>query len=351
MEAFDSDLIQVLWVEDDPKVIGSYPLKAEELGLELHDYSCWDDARVALEKDYDRWSAIILDAKCKFHREDPDNAVKFLAAALKDIAVISKEKRRIIPWYVLTGGAESEVSDSIIDDRMKWDADWTEATNKNYYSKNIDNETLFRRIRYYAKKSPQIQIREMYRNVFEAMKECEIDNNGCFALEDLLIPIHFLNEVKYKDYNGQFVKAREVLEYTFRSMASHGILPDWGKKINLRWSCLILSGVSAKRKSNNGEDITVIESKYAVLPPVLKRVLREMADIIPAFCHSDTEDDGEIKKEEYLSSVSNSPFLLKSFALQLCDLILWYNGYINTHPNVDDNKMAWRDNRNSKLQE
>lgn len=39
------DLVQVLWVEDDPMVTESYPLKAESEGLELVPYSCWDDAK------------------------------------------------------------------------------------------------------------------------------------------------------------------------------------------------------------------------------------------------------------------------------------------------------------------
>ena len=100
------DLIQVLWVEEDPMVTESYPLKAESEGLELVPYSCWDDAKKALEEDYDRWSAIILDAKCKQHRDSADNAIKFLGEALKDISKLSEKKSRILPWYILTGGDE-----------------------------------------------------------------------------------------------------------------------------------------------------------------------------------------------------------------------------------------------------
>ena len=44
------DLIQVLWVEDDPKVTETYPLKAEAFGLELVSFLCWDDAKEACEK-------------------------------------------------------------------------------------------------------------------------------------------------------------------------------------------------------------------------------------------------------------------------------------------------------------
>ena len=339
MQAYD--LIQVLWVENDPKVTKTYPQKAENFDLELVSFPCWDDAKAALERDYDRWAAIILDAKCKFHRDSDDNAVVFLREALKDIAAISKDKRRVIPWYVLTGGAESEVSDSINDDRLQWDKDWTDIKKKKYYSKNVDNEDLYQRIRYHANKSAHIQIQEKYRHVFEALEKCGIEEKGYKALIDLLVPIHFPNDIQDKDYNDKFEKARKVLEYIFRSMSSHGILPDWGKQVNLQWSSCLLSGMHAKRKDEKKNEVIVIECKQQVIPPVFKRLLREMTGIIPAFCHSDNKESKEIKKEEYLSNVDNSTFLLKSFTLQICDLILWYKNYLKDNNDYERNASNW----------
>lgn len=335
------DLIQVLWVEDAQDAIEAYPNEAEAFGLELVPFPCWDDAKVALENDYDRWSAIILDARCKHHRDSADNAVRFMSEALSDIARLSEKRGRVIPWYVFTGGDTSEVSDSINDERLKWDGDWTKSQNKKYYSKNVDNEYLYHRIRAHANKSPRIQIQEMYRNVFEAIEECKIDDNGYNALEDLLIPIHFPQEIKDTDYNDKYEKAREVLEYIFRSMSAHGILPEWGKQVNLQWSSCVLSGMNATRKDKEGKDIVVIESKEQIVPPVLKEVIRGMVRIIPAFCHSDNQEEGEVKKEVYLSSVDNSTFLIKSFALQLCDIVLWYKSYLITHSDIAENKTKW----------
>lgn len=338
------DLIQVLWVEDDPKVTKAYPLKAESFDLELVPYSYWDEAKAALENEFDRWSAIILDAKCKYHKDSNDNAVVFLREALKDISVTCKDKGRVIPWYVLTGGDTSEVSDSINDERMKWDSDWTKGANKKYYSKNVDNEILYHRIKCHAQKSPRIQIQEMYRDVFDAIEKCSIDDEGYNALEDLLVPIHFPDQIEANDYNDKFVKARSVLEYIFRSMSVHGMLPDWGKQINLQWSSCLLSGMPAT-KIKDGKEIVVIESKKQVLPPVLKKVMKEMVRIIPAFCHSDNKEENEIKKEEYLKDVDNSTFLLKSFTFQLCDIILWYRNYLQEHPDEELNALEWEDKR------
>ena len=335
------DLIQVLWVEDDPKVTESYPLKAENFDLELVPFPCWDDAKAALEGDYDRWSAIILDAKCKHHRDSKDSAIVFLREALKDISVMSEKFGRVIPWYILTGGDENDVSDSINEERLKWDKDWTDSYNKKYYSKNIDNEMLFRRIRYHANISPRVQIAKMYQNVFDAITECEMDVNSSIAMEDLLVPIHFPNIIEPTDYNDKFEKARTVLEYIFRSMSLHGILPDWGKQVNLQWSSCLLSGMSAIRKDDKGNDVVVIECKKQILPAVLKEALRGMTRVITAFCHSDNKEEKDVKKEEYFGLVDDSTLLLKSFTFQFCDLILWYKNYLRENDDVEQNSSNW----------
>ena len=331
------DLIQVLWVEDDEKVTKTYPVKAKLLGLQLVPHLCWDDAKVALEREYDRWSAIILDAKCKHHRESADNAVRFLGEALKDISTIAQKKGRTIPWYILTGGDESEVSDSINDDRMEWDSDWTVAKHKNYYSKATDRDELYRRIRYRASISPRLQIQKMYRNVFKAIEECNIDIEAYNALEDLLIPIHFPDEIDAKDYNDKFQKARDVLEYIFRSMSTFGILPNWGKQVNLTASSLLLVNMDFKNK----DDSPIVTSRARILPKELSRIMKVMVNIIPPFCHSDSGIEDNVRKKEYINSVDNSTFLLKSFTLQFCDLILWYRNYLREHPDKEENAKNW----------
>ena len=331
------DLIQVLWVEDDPVVTETFPLKAENFGLDLVPFPCWDDAKEALENDYDRWSAIILDAKCKHHRDSSDSAVVFLREALKDISVMAAIRGRTIPWYVLTGGDTSEVSDSINDERLKWDKDWTDSTNKKYYSKNTDTEMLYNRIQYHAQVSPRLQVQKMYRNVFEAIEECMIDDEAYNALEDLLVPIHFPDEIEANDYNDKFQKARDILEYIFRSMSAYGILPDWGRQVNLSGSSHLLAGKDFKKKDGS----VIVKSNTPILPKELSRIMRAMVNIIPPFCHSDSGVEDNVSKKEYMSSVENSTFLLKSFALQICDLILWYRNYLRKHLDKEENAKNW----------
>ena len=331
------DLIQVLWVEDDGSIINQYKKDAYYANLELVSYPCWDDAREALENEYDRWSAIILDAKCKHHRDSSDSAVVFLREALKDISVLAEKKHSVIPWYVLTGGDTTEVSDSINDERLRWDSDWTRSSNKKYYSKNTDTGMLYDRIRTHARYSYCLQIHKLYRNVFEAIEECKIDDAAYNALEDLLIPVHFPNAIEAKDYNDKYQKARDVLEYIFRSMSTFGILPNWGKQVNLTASSLLLDNMDFKNK----DDSPIVTSRARILPKELSRIMKVMVNIIPPFCHSDSGIEDNVRKKEYINSVDNSTFLLKSFTLQFCDLILWYRNYLREHPDKEENAKNW----------
>lgn len=338
------DLIQVLWVEDDNSIINQFKSDAYFSNLELVPYCCWDDAKEALESDYDRWSAIILDAKCKHHRDSADNAVRFLSEALSDISELAATEGRTIPWYVLTGGDTSEVSDSINDKRLKWDKDWTDSSNKKYYSKNTDTEILYNRIKYHAQESPRLQIQKMYRNVFEAIEECKIDDEAYNALEDLLLPIHFPDAIDANDYNIKYLEARAFLEYVFKSMSSNRILPNWRwdnkKKFrrNFTASCFLLTG--SDFNDNQGKRKFVI--KKGVLPKEFIGIVKLMMTMIPQFCHSDdNEDENKLNKNEYLKYVDGSTYLLKSFSLQLCDMILWYRNYLREHGDKEVNAMNW----------
>ena len=339
------DFLQVLWVEDDESIIEPFQLEAENYDLELVDYHCWDDAKKKKEKEYDRWSAIILDAKCKFHKDSADNAVVFLREALKDISVIAKEKHRTIPWYVLSGGDIGEISDSINEDRLKWDEDWTKSKNKTFYSKNTDREDLFHRIIIHANKSPRLQIHEVYHKVFDAIEECGIDDNAYNALEDLLTPIHFSDVITDEDYNGRFKNVRTIYEYLFKAMGNKGILPDWGKKVNAQWSSCLLAGVDATVKKNPEiPEIVKYKSHSPILPKILQGILREIVNVVPKMLHAEDEDTNsneERKGIEYLLMVDNSTYLLKSYTFQLCDLILWYRNYLKDHKDKNANMKNW----------
>ena len=73
----------------------------------------------------------------------------------------------------------------------------------------------------------------------------------------------------------------------------------------------------------------------------MTKTIKAMVNIIPPFCHSENDTEADISKKEYMERVQSSTFLLKSFTLQLCDLILFYRSYIREHPDEERNRLEW----------
>lgn len=331
------DLIHVLWVDDDPVVRQSYPIEAESEGLWLTACSCWDEAWVELKNNYEKWSAIILDANCVHHKGDGENVVKFLGHALNDITRLRTERGRLIPWYILSGGAEKDITDSILEERMEWDADWTKESGKTFYSKNTDRQVLYKRIIDHHKISHKLQIQKDYKDIFDAILECKINGGVQDILSDLLVPIHYPKDIDKNDYNDKFKKVRIVLEYIFQSMIENGMLPKYGDEVNLSWSSHILAGNTAKDRSGN----ELYKSNKRVLPIILCNILKTMVNILSSDVHSKSQNEEKPNMPEYLQSVGYSTMLLKSFVFQLCDIIAWYKGYLQDHQNKEKNMELW----------
>ena len=332
------DLIKVLWVENDPTVTGSYPIEAENFDLQLVPFDCWDDAEAELKKNASQWDAIILDAKCKHHKDSADSASRFLIHVFPSLERIYNDNNRVINWYVLSGGSETEISDLIPEGRLQWDKDWE----KSYYSKNTDREALYQRIKEQVKtRSNETQIKtRLYKDVFDAIDELQLGDDAANSMVRLLEPIHF-EGTKNQDYNDRMYEARKSLEFVFRSMIKNGILPDnfrvvtSGKdQVNETYCSLFLAGDPARKLD------------YPNLKPIVPRIVSEcmknMLYIVGSSLHTTEEKQRtEMNTQRYLDSVGSTSYLLKSFALQLCDLILWYRGYSRKHSDFERNKQVW----------
>lgn len=320
----ENDMFKVLWVEDDPIVTESYPHEAEDYDLWLVPFRCWREAEAALRENFSQWDAVILDAKCKLESDSPDNAVSFLLNAQTSLVSICKEKNRHINYYILSGGAENEINDSILDTDVRY---WDKDMHKKYYSKETDREILFRRIRAHMRESQHYQIRSMfYKPVFDAIQEAKLAPEMNVIMEDLLTPIHF-GGITDKDYNNRIKDVRRALEFIFRSMISNGILPDGirvvkGMKdsIKLEWASKLL----------NGKDVPEINAhpKEALCPPAMGMCIWNMTETIGSSLHTAGEETEKGSFYTYLVNVQDSPYLVRSFSLQLCDIILWYSHFL-----------------------
>ena len=336
-----NDLIKVLWVEDDPDVTNTYPLEAENYDLELVPIGCWDDAKVELDNKFNQWSAIILDAKCKYHRDSKDNAIVFLREALDDISTICEKKGRIIPWYVLTGGDESEVSDSINDKRLKWDKDWTDKKKKKYYSKDLDREALYDRIRSHNQKSYRLQIIEMYQKTADQLLQLNKD-----VYEDVLTILETMHFPKsHPDFTPRlfYNPMRKALEYVYRSFGNAGIIPEefFSKgNVNLNQCFMFLIGRDAEKigyRYGNAGDRIAPRHIHDMMSLIIN--LGNSNSHSTDYSHSTELSEDELQNyDNHINTTGvNSHFLIFSIALQFCEILQWMNHYIKGHPDNNEN--------------
>lgn len=369
----DNKYIQVLWVEDDPMITSAYPNEAEMVaGIELHPFPCWEDAEIELENNYGRWDAIILDAKCRYHRDDADKAEKFLSHVFPKIMTLAARKNRIIPWYVLSGQGEDDIRD-LIPDTNEWDADWLRITNRRFYSKNgkvtlggvekHERHALFNRIKTqvtYYRHEMQIE-HNLYPDVFSALDRLDLAGEVGFYLMPLLEPIHF-EGTSNADYNRRYVDLRKSLEQIFRHMVKMGILPSIivGKNkkenVNLSWSSLFLGGsqpenISALPDSEKKfwEKVTR-NTENPILPKQLSQWLKSAVFQAGGAVHTSTgEEEIAMNLDNYLPHVGGSPYMLRSLAMGLCDFILWYDNFVKAHPDEEMNAVNFWTLKNSKF--
>lgn len=332
----DNQPIKVLWVENDPQVLSSYPLEASDYGVDLHPVSCWDDAVYELSKNYLGWDAIILDAKCKVHSDSLDKATPFLMEAFLSLTKMAEKNNCIIPWFVLSGGSEEEISDLIPEARNQWEM----GREKAYYQKALTSERLelWRRIPIIVQECSNIVKLKSgpCRSVFKAITQINLPPEVESMMISLLLPLYF-DSTKNEQYNDRYSYVRKIIEHIFRSMESHKIIPPTliqNGKVNLSWSCSFLAG-----KTSDSYAQVIYK---AITTKTMAGNLMNMVNVTGSMLHTEGADPTKSKDiQPYLDSVTNSPFLLQSFVLQLCDVLIWYENYLRQHDDDELNALNW----------
>ena len=328
------NMLNVLWVEDNRNLFQSFSMEAKRAPyyLKLIPYSCWEDAEKFLIENYEDISAIILDAKCKYKQDDPDDTLRFLPSVLKRLGELAILKKRTIPWFILSagdGGDSGEVGrlDWTRSDRLEWD-DWE----GDFYKKGTDRPALFTRIKKFAAVSNEIQIKTiLYKPVFEALNTLQgFDHRTAKnCLTDVLVAMHFpLDNLDFKAllyYN----RLRQLVECMFRACNKVGLVPDQcvpNGVVNLNQSSKYLAG----------KDADVVGVRYdgeegRIITDCIEKEIRSVLELGNVNSHTvELDDEDEMKLEEFLRT-ANSKYIIFSLALQMCDVIVWLKDYIAAH--------------------
>ena len=185
---------------------------------------------------------------------------------------------------------------------------------------------------------------DLYSGVFKALDNLELASEVGFHLMPLLMPIHF-HGTENADYNRRYIDLRKSLEYIFRHMVKKGILPnnvikssDSKDEINLSWYSKFLG----EEKKLDDKFWSYVSRNTPdgrpLLPKQLADWLKTAVFQSGGAAHTSTaEAEVKMNLDNYLPQVGESPYMLRSLAMGLCDFILWYDNFLKEHPDAEKN--------------
>ena len=338
---------KVLWVDDDLSIVSATKLAAEDYNLVLDHYSNWEEAEKALRKDFEEYSAIILDANCKIKKADVEQE-EFITAILPSMLGIFVEKQSTVPWYMLSAGTMSTFNTVVAGAKyqhVKHEEEWGGML----YMKDAPDDSehcpsrLFANIERVAKDKAMNVVLYRHSDVFQYLgKDKLIDSRARKLMLKMLSALYYPEEnIKY-EYAGN--PLRKVEEYVFRAARKKGLLAEEcfdprdhiilqdasrymggltincyeGKKIKYRTRY----GKAGNGKEGAGGD-TIFPEDIAL---IAKNTLNY------------TSSDSHTEEDEPFFIDEDNKELFFSYVMQICHLIKWFGKYVELHPDVNANK-------------
>lgn len=338
-----ADKYKVLWVDDDKSIVAGTKLDAEEFNLELVHFTNWEEAEYELKRNFDEFSAIILDANCKIRKTDTEQE-EFITAVLPSLTNIFGEKRQVLPWYLMSAGTMSDFSRIVNGARYqhsKHEEDWGDML---YLKHAPDGDAqnpanLFANIQRVAKDQAMNTVLYRHCDVFCYLGTDKlIDSRARRLMLRMLSALYYPEEnIKY-EFQGN--PLRKVVEYLFRSAHNLNLLPDEcfsgdDLQLKLQLASLFMAGSDVSydntdkskgirwgvKRSEKDKD-SIFDS--------------EIADIVKKTLYFANSDSHTSEEEPWFIEEERKDIFF-GFVLQMCHVIKWYGKFAEEHSDPIEN--------------
>jgi hypothetical protein len=313
---------QVLWIDDDAEKQDAFLDSAYLEGLSITYFKTSKSGMEELSNKLSFYDAIILDARVFNESEDEAPSLLGLHNSIKKINNLSDRKK--IPYFIFSGYINKDENASaremLADEKI--------------YIKGKDNQRLFDSIKDEADRQIETQIKHENQLLFDALKEYPDTARDTFI--SIFKGLKGFNQL-FED-QLYFTQLRIILETMFRKANDYGILHDKcvktiGNKINLTESCSFLSGYDTKHLN--------VKCLITHFPKVIATNVQNLIYTTGAASHtSEVDITQNIDIQAYRQNI-NTPYLLYSLALQLMDVLIWFDGYSNVNSDVEVNQSKW----------
>jgi hypothetical protein len=317
-------LYNILWIDDQHEELSALHRTATDYGIKLFPYKSMNGGCGELEKNYNLYDAILLDAKF-FENEDD-------VPGTEDTKWVHQAKDRILQldkkfeYFVLTGQAKAYASEEF-NNAFKYVFE---------KGKSKDLDELFERLVNAANNQIETQIRHENSILFQALKtyDIEVTKTLLKILKGIKIGSSGFDDQLY------FTQLRIILEHLFRKANSIGLLHDacvqrGNNQVNLTESSLFLAGLDTKHLN--------VSCTVTHFPKLIAENVKNIIHTTGAASHTSNVDVTQnIDIQAYRKDIV-SPYLLYSLAFQLMDILIWYDGYSKTNSDVTTNRSFWKD--------
>lgn len=290
-----------------------------------------------MEKDMNRFSAIITDARGKTEKAGPED--------LGSLKVLERElmrlwNKRYIPYYIYTGK------------KAVYEIETFKEEHKEFFRKGLEDDKLFARIETDLGQLPEIQIEYMYLDVIVAARKV-IGKKKTAQLIKLLKGIHFM-DCRPEEPPKNMLRA--IMCACLKAFIKYGLVP----KECLRSGSNLpiyddvreyLSGQRAVHTNGASTIAGVMDTEGPVFGEVMAQHLEDIMNYVNAGSHEEGDDDEDEvdetlvqidvevneRYENYDSEIKDN-LLFYSYLLQICDLIRYSSDYISKNNNITVNQ-------------
>lgn len=313
---------KVLWIDDDCNTTGrDFIGQAEQDDVDITAFESHEEGIAFLEKNLNKFHAVILDAKVKLKKDDTVIGLEGLKASRDRL--IELNSKLDLPYFIFTGQPDYQTNEMFKESFGE------------FYIKGTDNEKLINDLINRVENKEDYILQKEYRQVFEVCTEKYIGIDSQKHVLQILSSIKKPN-ITFDD-ELYFTKIRIILELMFRATNKYGLLHDVciaNGKVNLAESSLFLAGAETKH-------FNVICS-VSHFPKLIADAVKSIIFITGAASHtSEANSQNNINLDDYRKTVK-TPYLLYSLTFQLMDVLIWFKEYVDNNNDITLNKSYWQ---------
>ena len=316
--------LNVIWIDDQCKektdFTSTFISRCEKRhGIHIFPFELAIDGISYLKENLGKIHAVILDAKGWHDKKESVTTTYGMHEAIKSIERLAYQK--FVPYYVLTAQG-----DLVGDEEFAYSV----GKDKVFYKySSEDVERLLKQIEDDAKHNSKLQTRVFYHEVLDILSS--INKDASEILLDILETLHYPKENSKFNPLLYYNQLRQILEHLFTEANKYQIIPNecfQKDKVNIDQCYRYLVG----------NDCEVLELRYgntgdSIVPKHIADMLSMILYLGNIKSHyTKLSDRDKLKLDGYLNDdVGKSHYLIYSLTFQVCEIIIWINGYIKGH--------------------